>query len=77
MRVDTVRVFVEVLEKDTPLVRRGQVARVTVDALPERSFAGQVTRFAPSLGRQLSTPLLETGRLYCPEGRQPAKRRPL
>ena len=49
MRVETVRVFVSVLEKDVPLLRRGLPARVTVDALPGRRFDGNVTRFSPSL----------------------------
>jgi membrane fusion protein (multidrug efflux system) len=49
IRVETVRAYVNVLEKDVPLIRRGLPARVTVDALPGRRFEGTVTRFAPSL----------------------------
>lgn len=49
MRIDPVRVYVNVVEHDVPSVRQGQEARVTVDALPGRSFVGKVTRFAPAL----------------------------
>lgn len=49
MRVDTLRVFVDVLEKDVASIRRGLAARVTVDALPGKTFPGVVARFAPAL----------------------------
>jgi RND family efflux transporter MFP subunit len=49
MRIDQVRVFVSVLEQQAPLVRRGQVARITVDALKDRSFTGTVSRVPPAL----------------------------
>jgi membrane fusion protein (multidrug efflux system) len=49
MRIDQVRVFVSVLEQQAPLVRRGQAARITVDALPGRSFEGRVSRVPPAL----------------------------
>jgi RND family efflux transporter MFP subunit len=49
MRVDSVRVFLSVLEAQAAQVRRGQPARITVDALPGRNFEGTVTRVPPAL----------------------------
>jgi RND family efflux transporter MFP subunit len=49
MRVDQVRVFVSVLENQAPLVRKGQAASITVDALPGRTFHGTVIRVPPAL----------------------------
>lgn len=49
VRIDQVRVFVNVLENQAPLVRRGQPAVVTVDALAGKSFRGTVTRVPPGL----------------------------
>lgn len=49
MRIDTVRVFVNVLERDVPQLRRGLPVSITVDAMPGRAFAGTVTRYAPAL----------------------------
>jgi RND family efflux transporter MFP subunit len=49
VRIDQVRVFVSVLESQAPLVRRGQPATVTVDALPGKQFQGTVTRVPPTL----------------------------
>jgi membrane fusion protein (multidrug efflux system) len=49
MRIERVRVFVSVLEKDVPSIRKGLHAHVTVDALPGRHFEGEVTRFSPAL----------------------------
>ncbi len=48
-RVDVLRVFVTVAERDIPLVRVGQDAHVEVDALPGRSFGGKVVRMAPAV----------------------------
>lgn len=49
MRIDTVRVFVNVLERDVPQLRRGLPVSITVDAMPGRTFTGEVTRYAPAL----------------------------
>ena len=49
VRVDQVRVFVSVLEQQAALVKPGQAAAITVDALPGRSFAGVVSRVPPTL----------------------------
>ncbi|MBX3193101.1 MAG: efflux RND transporter periplasmic adaptor subunit [Labilithrix sp.] len=48
-RVDVLRVFVTVTERDVQLVKVGQKAHVEVDALPGRSIEGAVVRLAPLL----------------------------
>jgi membrane fusion protein (multidrug efflux system) len=58
VKIDQVRVFVSVLEQQAPLVRRGQAARITVDALPQKVFEGRVTRVPPAL--DVNTRTLET-----------------
>jgi RND family efflux transporter MFP subunit len=48
-RVDVLRVFVTVNERDVHLVKLGQEAHLEVDALAGRSIKGTVTRLAPTL----------------------------
>jgi RND family efflux transporter MFP subunit len=48
-RVDVLRVFVTVNERDVHLVKLGQEAHLEVDALAGRSIKGSVTRLAPTL----------------------------
>jgi RND family efflux transporter MFP subunit len=47
-RLDVLRVFVPVNERDVAKLRIGQDAHVEVDALPGQSFQGRVTRISPS-----------------------------
>jgi membrane fusion protein, multidrug efflux system len=49
MRVDEVRVFVNVLESQASQVKRGQPAEITVDALAGKRFSGTVSRVPPAL----------------------------
>jgi RND family efflux transporter MFP subunit len=49
MDLDAVKVIVNVLEKDIPLIKEGKQARVTVDAYPGQEFAGTVRRFAEAV----------------------------
>ena len=49
MMIDRVRVFVNVVEKDVPRIRKGLTATITVDSLPGRTFTGVVDRFSPAL----------------------------
>jgi RND family efflux transporter MFP subunit len=58
VKVDQVRVSVSVLEHQAPLVKRGQAARITVDALPGKAFEGHVNRVPPAL--DVNTRTLET-----------------
>lgn len=48
-RVDTLRVFVTVNERELTGVAVGKDAHIEVDALPGRTFTGKVVRFAPTL----------------------------
>jgi RND family efflux transporter MFP subunit len=48
-RVDVLRVFVTVSERDVHLVKTGLAAHVEVDALPGRRIEGSVVRLAPTL----------------------------
>lgn len=48
-RIDVLRVFVTVTEREVRLVRVGQKAHVEVDALPGKSLEGNVVRLAPTL----------------------------
>lgn len=47
-RIDVVRVFVSVNERQAPFVKVGQPARVKFDALPGQLFEATVQRLAPS-----------------------------
>jgi membrane fusion protein, multidrug efflux system len=48
-RVDVLRVFVTVTERDVHRVRIGQSAHVEIDALPDRVIEGKVVRLAPTV----------------------------
>lgn len=45
--IDTVYVVIPVNERDIGKVRRGDVATITVDGYPDRTFKGQVTYIVP------------------------------
>lgn len=47
-RVDVLRVFVTVHERDASVVALGQPARIEVDAVPGKAFPGKVVRIAPA-----------------------------
>lgn len=47
-RIDTLRVFVPVNEREVGSLRVGQEARLDLDAYPGRPFPGRVVRIAPS-----------------------------
>src|SRR5262249_47543062 len=49
MRVDTVRVVAAVAVRDVPLIEVGVPAEVTIDALPNASLSGKVSRFGFAL----------------------------
>jgi RND family efflux transporter MFP subunit len=48
-RVDTLRVFITINERELTGVAVGRSAHVEVDALPGRTFSGKVVRLAPAL----------------------------
>jgi RND family efflux transporter MFP subunit len=49
--IETVRIMVEVVERDIPLVKIGQQAEVRAEAYPDRVFTGQVTRTVQALNK--------------------------
>jgi membrane fusion protein, multidrug efflux system len=49
MDIDRMKIAVNVLEKDVPLITAGKAATITVDAYPGRVFNGTVTRRSEAL----------------------------
>lgn len=49
MDLSAMKVIVNVLEKDIPLIKEGRLARVSVDAYPGREFSGVVKRYAQAV----------------------------
>ncbi len=59
MDVTRIKVLVNVLEKDLPLVRIGTKAIVTLDAYPGKKFEGSVTRMSGSIDMATRTMAVE------------------
>jgi membrane fusion protein (multidrug efflux system) len=57
--IDTVRILIEVVEKDIPLVKIGQTAEVRAEAYPDQVFEGTVTRVVHALNRATRTMTVE------------------
>ncbi len=57
--ITTVRVLVDVVEKDVPLVKIGQPAELRADAYPSRVFTGKVTRVVQALDPNTRTMKVE------------------
>jgi membrane fusion protein (multidrug efflux system) len=57
--IDTVRIMIEVVEKDVPLVKIGQPSEVRAEAYPDKVFMGQVTRIVQALNRNTRTMTIE------------------
>jgi len=57
--ISTVRVLLDVVEKDVPLVRVGQRAELRADAYPDRVFTGALTRVVNALNRNTRTMTVE------------------
>ncbi len=57
--IDTVRILIEVVEKDVPLVKIGQPSEVRAEAYPDKVFMGQVTRIVQALNRNTRTMTIE------------------
>ncbi|TSA00941.1 MAG: efflux RND transporter periplasmic adaptor subunit [Nitrospiraceae bacterium] len=57
--ITTVRVLIDVVEKDVPLVKIGQPADLRADAYPGRVFTGKVTRVVQALDRNTRTMTVE------------------
>jgi RND family efflux transporter MFP subunit len=52
VRVDPLKVTAEIPERMTPWVKVGQPVELHVDAYPERTFTGQVSRISPTVTAQ-------------------------
>jgi RND family efflux transporter MFP subunit len=59
MDLSSMKVIVDVLEKDIPLIREGKPARVTVDAYPGQEFSGTIRRYAQSVDLATRTMAVE------------------
>jgi membrane fusion protein (multidrug efflux system) len=57
--IQTVRILIEVVEKDVPLIQVGQKAEVRAEAYPDRIFEGTVTRVVQALDRATRTMTIE------------------
>ncbi|MBL7081469.1 MAG: efflux RND transporter periplasmic adaptor subunit [Candidatus Omnitrophica bacterium] len=59
VNMDVVKVRVDVVERDLPKIRKGQVARVLVDAYSDEIFEGTVERVSPVVDLISRTALVE------------------
>ncbi|MFY4730976.1 efflux RND transporter periplasmic adaptor subunit [Nitrospira sp. BLG_2] len=57
--INTVRVLIEVVERDIPLVKIGQKAELRAEAYPDQVFEGTVTRIVQALNRETRTMTVE------------------
>lgn len=57
--IDTVRVLIEVVEREIPLVKIGQKAELRAEAYPDQVFEGTVTRIVQALNRATRTMTVE------------------
>jgi RND family efflux transporter MFP subunit len=57
--INTVRVLIEVVERDIPLVKVGQKAELRAEAYPDYVFEGTVTRVVQALNRATRTMTVE------------------
>ncbi|MDF0652299.1 MAG: hypothetical protein CV081_05590 [Nitrospira sp. LK265] len=57
--IHTVRVLIEVVERDIPLVKIGQKAELRAEAYPDQVFEGAVTRIVQALNRATRTMTVE------------------
>ncbi len=59
MDINTIRVQVHVPEPDTPFIKMGKRARLTIDELPGKVFESDISRFSWALARGTRTMLVE------------------
>lgn len=59
MRIDAVRVWVNVVERDAPYVKLDLPAELIVQGLPDKKFSGKVTRFVKGFDPRTRTLLTE------------------
>jgi membrane fusion protein (multidrug efflux system) len=59
MDLEAMKITINVLEKDIPLITEGKRAIVTVDAYPGKEFTGTVTRYADAVDPSTRTMAVE------------------
>ena len=59
MKIDTLRVFIDVVEQDIPLVKVAQDVTIKVDAYPDRIFHGKITYIAQAVQPDTRTMRIE------------------
>jgi RND family efflux transporter MFP subunit len=59
VKTDPIRLRIEIPERMSPWVREGQMAEVTVEAFPNRSFQGKIWRISPTVDQSKRTFLVE------------------
>jgi RND family efflux transporter MFP subunit len=59
MDLEQMKIIVNVLEKDIPLIKPGKEAQITVDAYPGKTFRGQVTRLSEAVDPSTRTMAIE------------------
>ncbi len=59
VNMDTVKVVVNVIEKDLSRIKVGQPARIKVDAYPEKRFNGKITLVSPTVNPMTRTASIE------------------
>ena len=61
MDIDSVKVVVNVLEKDVPQISRGKKASLTVDAFPGKEYEGIISRLSQAIDLSTRTMAVEVG----------------
>ena len=59
MEIDAMKIMINVLEKDIPLIAKGKKAVITVDAYPGKQFFGSVTRLSEAVDLSTRTMAVE------------------
>lgn len=59
VNMDTVKVLVNVIEKDLSKIKKGQRAKIKVDAYPEKVFNGKITLVSPTINPMTRTASVE------------------
>jgi multidrug efflux pump subunit AcrA (membrane-fusion protein) len=59
VNMDTVKVSVNVIEKDLSKIKKGQPAKIKVDAYPEKVFNGKITLVSPTVNPMTRTASVE------------------
>jgi RND family efflux transporter MFP subunit len=61
MDLDSVKIIVNVLEKDVPQITKGKTAKIVVDAFPGKEYEGVITRLSQAIDLSTRTMAIEVG----------------